>query len=60
MSNFTQDWPYCNAARQLSSVIMSTKDFSQWDSLKYRRRLETFGGDDGPGTAPYPSNSSIY
>lgn len=44
------DWPYCNAARQLSSVIMSTKDFSQWDQLKYRRRIETFGVDDGPGT----------
>ena len=46
----TTDWPYCNAARQLSSVIMSTKDFTQWDQLKYRRRIETFGIDDGPGT----------
>lgn len=52
------DWPYCNAARQLSSVIMSTKDFSQWDQLKYRRRIETFGIDDGPGnTAPLLSEN---
>ncbi|USP80250.1 hypothetical protein yc1106_07524 [Curvularia clavata] len=47
-------WPYCNAARQLTSVIMSTKDFSKWDSLKYRRRLETFGMDDGPVIASGP------
>jgi hypothetical protein len=42
----SKDWPYCNHARQLTSVIKSTKD---WDSLKFRRRLETFGRDDGPG-----------
>ncbi|KAF1927214.1 phosphoglycerate mutase-like protein [Didymella exigua CBS 183.55] len=49
-------WPYCNAARQLSSVIMSTKDFTQWDQLKYRRRIETFGVDDGPVIASGPAN----
>lgn len=49
----SSDWPYCNAARQLSSVIMSTKDFTQWDQLKYRRRIETFGEDDDPGITPY-------
>lgn len=27
---------------------MSTADWSQWDELKYRRRLETFGPDDAP------------
>ncbi|KAF1364573.1 phosphoglycerate mutase-like protein [Lizonia empirigonia] len=51
-----EHWPYCNAARQLSSVIMSTKDFSQWDQLKYRRRIETFGTDDGPVIATGPAN----
>jgi hypothetical protein len=45
-SNDCQDWAYCNHAQQLTSVIKSTKD---WDSLKFRRRLETFGNDDGPG-----------
>ncbi|KAF2995191.1 hypothetical protein E8E13_000180 [Curvularia kusanoi] len=49
-------WPYCNAARQLSSVIMSTTDFTQWDQLKYRRRMETFGADDSPVIASGPSN----
>lgn len=49
-------WPYCNAARQLSSVIMGTKDLTQWDQLKYRRRIETFGMDDGPVIASGPNN----
>ncbi|KAK0658248.1 putative acid phosphatase SPBC4.06 [Lasiodiplodia hormozganensis] len=47
-------WPYCNAARRLTSVIMSTKDASQWDELKWRRRLEIFGEDDGPVIASGP------
>ncbi|KAJ4373284.1 hypothetical protein N0V83_003578 [Neocucurbitaria cava] len=47
-------WPYCNAARQLRSVILNTKDFSQWDQLKYRRRIETFGMNDGPVIAAGP------
>lgn len=33
---------------------MSTKDASQWDELKWRRRLETFGVDDGPVIASGP------
>ncbi|KAI9680463.1 MAG: hypothetical protein M1822_007221 [Bathelium mastoideum] len=33
---------------------MTTKDFSQWDELKYRRRLETFGPDDAPIVASGP------
>ncbi|KAF2793700.1 phosphoglycerate mutase-like protein [Melanomma pulvis-pyrius CBS 109.77] len=48
-------WPYCNAARQLTSVIMGTTDWSKWDQLKYRRRLETFGLDDGPIIAAGPN-----
>ncbi|ORY13430.1 histidine phosphatase superfamily [Clohesyomyces aquaticus] len=48
-------WPYCNSARQMTSVIMATTDWSKWDSLKYRRRLETFGMDDGPVIASGPN-----
>lgn len=33
---------------------MSTKDWSQWGELKYRRRIETFGDDDGPVIATGP------
>ncbi|KAF1914614.1 histidine phosphatase superfamily [Ampelomyces quisqualis] len=44
-------WPYCNHAKQLTSVIKSTND---WDSLKFRRRLETFGSDDEPVIATGP------
>jgi hypothetical protein len=29
---------------------MANNDWAKWDQLKYRRRLETFGVDDGPGT----------
>ncbi|OAL56263.1 phosphoglycerate mutase-like protein [Pyrenochaeta sp. DS3sAY3a] len=48
-------WPYCNAARQFSSVILNAKDLSEWDSLKYRRRIETFGADNGPIIASGPA-----
>ncbi|KAF2124847.1 phosphoglycerate mutase-like protein [Dothidotthia symphoricarpi CBS 119687] len=44
-------WPYCNAARQLASVIMTTKDL---DTLKYNRKLETFGTDDAAVLATGP------
>ncbi|KAI5208825.1 phosphoglycerate mutase-like protein [Aureobasidium subglaciale] len=46
-SRMSQDWPYCNAAQQLRSVIMSANN--SWDELAYRRRLETFDeNDDSP------------
>lgn len=35
-------------------MILNTKDISQWDQLKYRRRLETFGLNDGPIIAAGP------
>lgn len=44
-------WTYCHHARRLTSVILSDKN---WDSLQYRRRLETFGSDDGPVIASGP------
>ncbi|KAF2202479.1 phosphoglycerate mutase-like protein [Delitschia confertaspora ATCC 74209] len=47
-------WPYCNAARQLTSAVMTTTDWSKWGELRYRRRLETFGEDDGPVIATGP------
>jgi acid phosphatase len=46
------DWPYCNAARHLSSVVMTSLDGSKWDDLKWRRRLETFGPDGRPMVVP--------
>lgn len=48
------DWPYCSAARQLRSVILGSGDHSKWDEMQYRRRLETFGIDDGPVVAAGP------
>ncbi|KIV82383.1 hypothetical protein PV11_04501 [Exophiala sideris] len=48
-------WPYCNAAQRLRSVVMTTNDVSKWDHLQWRRRLETFGEDDGPLIAAGPA-----
>lgn len=38
----------------MRSVIMHPTDTSKWDQLSYRRRLETFGIDDGPVVAAGP------
>ena len=48
------DWPYCNAARRMTSVQMNKTDWSSWDQLQWRRRLETFGKDDSPVIATGP------
>lgn len=40
------DWPYCSAAKRMSSVAMTKNDCSAWDDLQWRRRLETFGEND--------------
>lgn len=34
---------------------MTTDDVTKWDSLQWRRRLETFGEDDGPIIAAGPA-----
>ncbi|RMZ86568.1 hypothetical protein DV736_g6210, partial [Chaetothyriales sp. CBS 134916] len=47
-------WPYCNAAQQMRSVAMISGHASSWDSLRWRRRLERFGSDDGPLIATGP------
>ena len=54
-SNRGADWPYCNAARRMTSVQMIKTDWSSWDHLKWRRRLETFGSDDSPIIAAGPN-----
>ncbi|KIW05015.1 hypothetical protein, variant [Verruconis gallopava] len=48
-------WPYCSAARQMRSLILSNPDMSQWDELQWRRRLEVFGADDAPTVASGPT-----
>ncbi|KAF2103848.1 phosphoglycerate mutase-like protein [Rhizodiscina lignyota] len=49
-------WPYCNAARRMRGVILGSEDHSKWDVMEYRRRLETFGQDDGPIVASGPGS----
>ncbi len=46
--NLMVDWPYCNAAKRMSSFLMTKSDSSAWSELKWRRRLETFGENDNP------------
>ncbi len=48
------DWPYCAAARRLSSITMTSPDGSSWDKFEWRRQLETFGDDDEPMIASGP------
>lgn len=40
-------WPYCSVARELVSATREGKD-KKWNAMQWRRRLETFGNDDGP------------
>lgn len=44
-------WPYCTVARQMLSPTVGE---GKWTSLQWRRRLETFGTDDGPVIAAGP------
>ncbi|TVY29285.1 putative acid phosphatase [Lachnellula hyalina] len=45
-------WPYCAIARQMVSATMEP---GKWTPLTWRRRLETFGIDDGPVIATGPN-----
>ena len=47
-------WPYCVAAKQIASIASTSEDMSSWDELKWARRMETFGADDGPVIAEGP------
>ena len=38
----------------MTSVIMTKTDSLSWDEFQWRRRIETFGEDDGPVTATGP------
>ncbi|KAF7190053.1 putative acid phosphatase SPBC4.06 [Pseudocercospora fuligena] len=42
-------WPYCRAANQLKAAILAAD--GSWDSLAWKRRLETFGSNDTPKLA---------
>lgn len=46
-------WPYCAVARQMISATYEGKD-GKWSDLQWRRRIETFGNDDGPVMAAGP------
>ena len=46
-------WPYCAVARQMVSSTYEGKE-KKWSDLQWRRRIETFGNDDGPVIATGP------
>lgn len=52
-------WPYCDSINKMRSVIRNAD--GELDSLTWRRRLETFGNDDGPllPTGPNGETNSI-
>src|ERR1700753_2068292 len=49
-------WPYCSVARQMVSATMEAND-GKWTPMQWRRRLETFGTDDGPVIAAGPKGA---
>ncbi|OBT90221.1 hypothetical protein VE02_01265 [Pseudogymnoascus sp. 03VT05] len=46
-------WPYCSVARQLLNATLNSQN-SQWGTLEWKRRLETFGPEDNPVIASGP------
>ncbi|KXL41491.1 hypothetical protein M433DRAFT_72880 [Acidomyces richmondensis BFW] len=50
-------WPYCAAAANFRDAVLST-DGKSWDTLHWRRRLETFGPGDGPALATGPDSNT--
>lgn len=46
-------WPYCAVARQMVSATIDAEE-GKWSPLQWRRRLETFGSDDGAILASGP------
>lgn len=48
------NWPYCEAARRLSSPILTLPDSSSWDTLQWKRTLETFSSNDAPALVTGP------
>jgi len=46
-------WPYCAVARQMVSSTIEGSAVG-WSPMQWRRRIETFGSDDGPVIATGP------
>ncbi|KAI1305435.1 histidine phosphatase superfamily [Xylaria venustula] len=38
-------WPYCSAAQRFTQVVMASQDGSKWESMTWKRCLETSGPD---------------
>ncbi|GAB1320697.1 hypothetical protein MFIFM68171_10907 [Madurella fahalii] len=53
-------WPYCSSVRQMKSVVLAASDASSsrhpFETLQWKRRLETFGDNDEPVVARGPES----
>lgn len=45
-------WPYCKAANEMKSAILAAD--GSWDTLAWKRRMETFGANGSPKLAAGP------
>lgn len=46
------NWPYCEAAKNFQNIVLNAD--RSWDTLQWKRRLETFGPNDAPTLATGP------
>ncbi|KAI1736028.1 histidine phosphatase superfamily [Xylaria scruposa] len=47
-------WPYCSAARRFSQIVMASQNGSGWETMTWKRCLET----SGPGGRSIPARSA--
>jgi acid phosphatase len=53
-------WPYCSSVRQMRSAVLAAADSKNghhpFDTLEWKRRIETFGDNDEPVVARGPDS----
>lgn len=44
-------WPYCQVARRFRETVLANSKGQDWESLEYKRHIETIGPNDAPKLA---------
>ena len=44
-------WPYCQHAQRFKDIVQATGKATEWETMTFRRHLETFGNRDMPVAA---------
>ncbi|KAK3301967.1 histidine phosphatase superfamily [Chaetomium strumarium] len=60
-AGLTPWWPYCSSARHMRSAVLAAADTTTdhpFDTMKWKRRLETFGPNDEPVVARGPKGET--